>query len=172
MVPATPTAKAKPALLDLALPIIVGVLVVAMVIACGFLIKKKADLSHQADVRGCFLAAAETSVNDIVNVSAANIDEKIGSILDGSTGAYRDQFEGASEQFASMAREVDATSEGSIVTSAVEDNTDTSGTVLVVAMSTVTNTNTPEPKVAYFRMRVTVDKVDGQCKTSNVEYVI
>lgn len=151
---------------------IAGVVLVAMLVAGGFIIAKRADISAQEDLRGCFLSAAEASVNDIVNVTPDNVDEKVKTILDGSTGGYRKQFEGASAQYSAMVADVQAHSEGSIVASAVEANDEVSGTVLVVAESTVTNTNTPTPKEAYFRMRLTVDRVDGQCKTSKIEYVI
>lgn len=151
---------------------IAGVLVVAMLIAGGIVLYLGSDESAKADLRGCFLSAAENSVTDIVNVTPDNVEDRVQKILDGATGGYRKQFEGASEQYKAMVVDVKAHSEGTIVASAVETNDDVTGSVLIVAESTVTNTNTPTAKEAYFRMRLTVDRVDGQCKTSKIEYVI
>lgn len=170
-VPAGGPVKPKRNPLDTVLPLLIGLLLVAMLILCGFLFQKKSEVTKVADVRGCFLAAAEATSDEMANMSSDNIDEQIQQILDGSTGGHRQRFEVSSDQFATMAREVNVQMEGRVIASAVEDNTDDSATVLVLSEASVTNSNTPEPETSYYRMRLTVDKVDGVCKTSNIEYV-
>lgn len=169
--PAAGPAKPRRNPIDTALPLLAGLLLVAMLIFCVFLIQKKSEISQAGDLRGCFLAGAERTASEMANMSADNIDEQIQAILDGSTGAHRKQFEEASDQFATLARSANVQMEGQVIASAVQDNTDSSATVLVVTESSVTNSNTPEPSTESYRLRITVDKVDGVCKTSNIEYV-
>lgn len=143
-----------------------------MLVAVGLLVGKKVSLSKQADERGCFLAAAEDSMNRVLNVNVDNLDEQVQAILDGATGSFQSQFDSGSEQYKTLVREAQAESTGHVVASAVQDNDDKKATVLVLGTREVTNVNAQGPLPEDYRGLVIVEKVDGVCKTAKMDWVI
>ena len=161
--------------LDIALPAFAGVLIAAMLVAAGFMFVKKSDLSAEADLRTCFLEAAESSMENLSNLTPDTYVARYDALIEGSTGVAQRQFEDALPQFEIMMEDSAAHSEGTIVASAIEDspdNTETSRSVLLVADVVTSNSNQAEPVTESRRARLTVDKIDGQCKTSNAVWVV
>lgn len=165
-------------MLYIAASVISGVLIVAMAVAVGFLFNERADLADgavdpaaQTEMRGCLIGAAESTMNDMMNLSAENVDDKFQSLLDGSTGSFHAQVDGARAQYVAVTQEADARTEGAVIVSAVEESSDTGGTVLVVTEGDIDNANIDVPRAVSYRAKVTVEKADGVCKTSDVVWV-
>lgn len=155
-----------------ALPIAAALILVGMLVAMAFLIPKKVSLSNQASERHCFLTAAESTMDGLVNVNADNLEEQMQMIEDGATGDFQKQVDSIREQQAALVNESQAASVGHVLASAVQDNDDESATVLVLATGTVTNANAEGPMEQSWRGFLTVEKADGVCKTAKAEWKV
>lgn len=156
----------------LALPIAAALILVGMLVAVAFLVPKKVSLNSQASDRGCYLAAAEDTMDAVVNVNVDNLDEQMQRLQAGATSSFLQQVDSIQEQYESLIQESQAKGEGHIVASAVQEIDDNAATVLVVATHTPKNDNLQASFEDSYRASLVVEKVDGVCKTADVEWKI
>ena len=168
----SPVQGAGPAWAGVALAVVAGLVLVGLLVAIGFVSVKKVSLSNQVSERGCFLAAAEESMDLVLNVNDGNLDDQVAAILDGSTGAFQREFESGAEQYKTLVRDAKAESIGQVISSAVRENDDRKATVLVLGSRTVTNLNVETPLDEDYRAIIVVEKVDGVCKTAKMDWAI
>lgn len=119
------------------------------------------------------LAAAQKYVMTLTNFDSINpdpADEKdMDYLLDGATGEYKDMY--AKSQASLLKLQVDkkATGRGTIVDSAIKSASRNEVVVVLLADQAVTNTDNPDPMLDRSRLRVTMDKVDGQWRVGYLE---
>ena len=117
-------------------------------------------------------AAARTEALAFLTVDHTDMDPLIDAVLDGATGDFAEQYESQRDTLTAEAIRTKATSTAEVVALGVGDLDDDSGTVLVAANSTVTNTSTGDTgQVRYYRLRLDLVREGERWLTSNVQFV-
>lgn len=123
------------------------------------------------DDRQAALQSARQSTLDLVTIDYRTAQRDIDEVLDGATGQFRDEFAGAGAQVRGAAERSRVESTGQVQEAGIERIDPASATVLVAAAGTVRNISTPEGEQRDYRIRVTLQKVNGQWLVSSVEFV-
>ena len=117
------------------------------------------------------LAAANRIAVQLVTLNHSSAKQNLDAIAADSTGAFRDQWDKISANFASVLENGKVESTGEVKASGVVDIDDAHATVLTAVTSTVKNTEAPEGQQRVYRMKMTLDHSDGHWLVSNVEFV-
>ncbi|MFD4367315.1 hypothetical protein [Rhodococcus sp. NPDC058521] len=163
--------KSKRSPKSLALAGLAGVLVVALIAAAVVLAVLRYQVQADNEKRQEYVDAAKQAVLNLTTIHPESAQEDVARIIDGSTGEFREDFEGRRDPFVSVVQDSQVKTDGNIVEAAIEDFTDGPTTVLVAAKTTVSSADQPEPADRNFRMRVTVVDEDGKLKASKLEFV-
>ncbi len=119
------------------------------------------------------LVAAQKYVMTLTNFDAVHpdpADEKdMDYLLDAATGEYKDMYARSQAKLLQLQVEKQATGRGTIVDSAIKSISRDKVVVVVLADQAVTNTDNPDPLLDRSRLRVTMDKVDGQWRVGYLE---
>lgn len=118
-----------------------------------------------------YVDAAKSFAAILMSVSAATVDADVAKVLAGSTGAFHDDFEQQSEEFKKVTRESNVTTTANVKEAGLERFSSDSADVLVAATTTVSNSAQPHQDPRNWRLRMTVEKVGDELKTSKVEFV-
>lgn len=167
---ATPTAKAPMSHVKLALIAgLVGVLALAGL--AGWLGYQTYE-SHRAEQqRNLFVQVGRQGALNLTTINWESAEADVQRILDSATGTFYDDFQQRAEPFVQVVKQAQSKSEGSIAEAGLESATDTEGQVLVAVTVRTTNAGTPEQQPRAWRMRISVQEIDGEAKVSNVEFV-
>jgi Mce-associated membrane protein len=95
------------------------------------------------------------------------------SVIDVSTGSFKDDFLKMADDFTKVVQESKVISQGTVQAEAVDLNTmtDNSAVVLVASTSEVTNAAGAKQDPRKYRLIVTVARDGGQLKLSKVEFL-
>ena len=128
---------------------------------------------HNEDIdRAAATDAARAEVTNILQIDPKTIDADVQRIIDGSTGAFKNDFTSRKDVFSSVVKEQNVTSTSEIRAAGVESSTDTQASVLVAATSTVTNSaSTGQPEARDYRIRVQVQKEAGRWLAAQIDFV-
>ena len=167
--------------------LLVGLAAVAAVLAVAlavllFLLSRVSDPGPQQaaalareEAREDILRAAAQSALNLTSIDNAEFDADVKAVLDGATGAFRADFEARSKDLKQVLTENKVVSEGKVIETALvelaEDGNPDTSTALVVVDSNVKNTAVPEGRVNTYRMKLQLERVDGQWLTSMLEFV-
>ncbi|GAA4486152.1 hypothetical protein GCM10023094_42040 [Rhodococcus olei] len=147
----------------------VGCLVLAAV--CGVLIWQQwrfdADQAAQQDA----LAAARTVAMNLATVDHEHAEQDVERVLAGSTGEFRDDYGSNAASFVRVVQEAQVKTVGQRADAGIESWDGDHGTVLVEVASTVTNRTAAQPQARVWRLRMTMEDVDGGYKAAALEYL-
>ncbi|MHA7652765.1 hypothetical protein ACX9NE_19995 [Mycobacterium sp. ML4] len=120
-----------------------------------------------------YAAAARQGVVTLTSLDFEHAKEGVKNILDVSTGTFKDDFLKMAEDFTNVVEQSKVVSQGSVQATAVEldSMTDNSAVVLVSSTSEVTNAAGAKQDPRKYRLIVTVTRDGGQLKMSKVEFV-
>jgi Mce-associated membrane protein len=120
-----------------------------------------------------FAAAARQGVVTLTSLDFDHAKEGVQNIIDVSTGSFKDDFVKMADDFTKVVQESKVISQGSVQTDAVDLNTmtDNSAVVLVASTSEVTNAAGAKQDPRKYRLIVTVARDGGQLKLSKVEFL-
>lgn len=128
--------------------------------------------SHEADVqRELFVQVAQQGALNLTTVDWEHVDRDVQRILDSATGSFHDDFSKRSQPFIDVVKQAHSKSVGRIVEAGLESESGNEAQVLVVARVEVSNAGAAEQEPRAWRMRISVQKVDGEAKVSNVAFV-
>ncbi|MFD4369422.1 hypothetical protein [Rhodococcus sp. NPDC058521] len=144
----------------------IGALVVAGLIGLNHT-RVQADASRA----NAFVVAARQGVEALTTLDYRNAENDVQRLLARSTGEFYEDFIGRSEDFTSVIEQSEVTTKGNVTGSAIESLGDGTAEVLVSATSEVTNAAGAEQEPRIWRLRVTVDDIDGELKISKVDFV-
>lgn len=162
------------------------VLLVALLVLVGFQVHTSSDRAGQTPTTSNppsqapapdaadgddFQQAAGSFARDLTTSSPQTIDADVQRILNGSTGAFHDDFEKRSGPFADVVRQAGSTSTGDVKATAVESMSGNRATVLVAVEVTTHNAASPSQEPRSWRMRITVQRQSDEILASNVEFV-
>ncbi len=153
---------------SLAILVILGALA-----GSGYMIKKHHDAVQQRQRAAEFVAAARQGVVTLTSLDFNNAKQGVQRILENSTGSFKDDVLKMADDFTKVVEQSKVVSQGSVQAAAVEldSMTKDSAVVLVASTSEVTNAAGAKQDPRNYRLIVTVARDGGQLKISKVEFV-
>ncbi|KZS70504.1 hypothetical protein A4G29_09155 [Mycobacterium kansasii] len=120
-----------------------------------------------------FAAAARQGVVTLTSLDFTNAKQGVQRILDNSTGTFRDDMAKVADDFIKVVEQSKVVEQGTVQAVAVDVDTmtDDSAVVLVASTSEVTNAAGAKQDPRKFRLIVTITRDGDQLKMSKVEFV-
>lgn len=152
--------------------VLVGVVVAVFIAALalsGFLGWKvwQADQLSQASKQAQDAAVSYAQI--LTSIDSNKVDENFNQVLAGATGEFKDMYSQSSMQLRQLLIDNKASAHGVVVESAVQSADMDKVVVLLFVDQSVSNTTVPDPRIDRSRIKMTMEKVDGQWRASKVE---
>ena len=147
-----------------------------MVLALGGLTGWLGYRAHQSrqreQQRETFLAVGRQGAINLTTLDYEHIDTDVQRVLDSATGSFYDDFQKRAPSFMDVVKQVKSKSEGTVTEAALEaGDTATQAEVLLAVTVKSVIVGQPEQEPRSWRMRLLVQKIQGDTKVSNVEFV-
>lgn len=126
--------------------------------------------SHQQQ-RSIYLNAARQGALNLTTIDYREADTDIQRILDGSTGAFHDDFQLRAQPFIETVKQAQSTSVGTISAAALESSTDNGAQALIAVTVKTSLAGVEQPEPRAWRMRINVENAGNEAKVSNVAFV-
>lgn len=131
--------------------------------------------THQAQqtqaVRSAFLQVARQGALNLTTIDWRHADADVRRILDSATGDFYNDFAKRSQPFVEVLQQAKATTVGTVTEAGLESLTGDTAQALVAVSVQTSNAGEADPVPRVWRMRITVARVGGQVKVSNVGFV-
>ncbi|BBX66050.1 Mce associated membrane protein [Mycobacterium saskatchewanense] len=151
--------------------VIGAVIVLALTGLVGW-VGLRAHQAHQAqERRALFLQAAREGALNLTTMDFREADADVQRILNGATGSLYDSFAKRSQPFVEVLMRTQSKSVGTITEAGVESQSGDRAEVLVTVIVHTSNAVAAQPEPHAWRMRLSLQKVGGVPKVSNVEFV-
>jgi Mce-associated membrane protein len=149
------------------------VIILAALAGSGYMIKEHQDAVRERQRVAEFTAAARQGVVTLTSLDFNEAKQGVQRILDNSTGSFKDDFIKMADDFTKVVEQSKVISQGSVQAAAVDLDTMTndSAVVLVASTSEITNAAGAKQDPRNYRLIVTVSRDGGQLKISKVEFV-
>jgi len=149
--------------------IAVTLLIVVLVAATGFMgwmlfQQRQLNLARDEAQR-----AAVSYAQVLTSIDSDKVDDNFKQVLDGATGEFKDMYSQSSVELRQLLVENKATAHGVVIESAVQSASKDKAVVLLFVDQSMSNTKLPDPRIDRSRMKMTMEKVDGQWRASKVE---
>lgn len=147
------------------------VIVVALGALTGWL-GFRAYQSHQAQQqRELLVQVGRQGALNLTTIDWQHADADIQRILDSATGTFYDDFSKRSKPFIDVVKKAQSKSVGTITEAGLESQSGDEAQVLVAVSVKTSNLGAAEQDPRYWRMRISVRKMGGEVKISNVAFV-
>jgi Mce-associated membrane protein len=148
-------------------------IIVAALAGSGYMIKEHNDAVHKRQRAAEFAAAARQGIVTLTSLDFNNAKQGVQRILDNSTGSFKDDFVKMADDFTKVVEQSKVVSQGTVQAAAVDLDTmtDSSAVVLIASTSEVTNAAGAKQDPRSYRLIVTVARDGDQLKISKVEFV-
>ncbi|EUA17603.1 hypothetical protein I545_3313 [Mycobacterium kansasii 662] len=148
------------------------VILVALSASVYMVVQHRDAIRHRERVAE-FAAAARQGVVTLTSLDFTNAKQGVQRILDNSTGAFRDDMAKVAADFIKVVEQSKVVEQGTVQAVAVDVDTmtDDSAVVLVASTSEVTNAAGAKQDPRKFRLIVTITRDGDQLKMSKVEFV-
>lgn len=120
---------------------------------------------------GQFLQAARQGALNLTTIDWQHAEDDVKRIMDTATGEFYDDFQQRSTPFVEVVKQAQSVSTGTVTEAALESHSDTEAQALVAVSVKTASTAGAEPVPRAWRMRISVQQLDGQMKISRVEFV-
>ena len=121
--------------------------------------------------RKLFLQVGRQGALNLTSIDWQRAEADVQRVLDSSTGTFYDDFQNRAAPFVEVVKQAQSKSVGSISEAGLESESENGAQVLVAVTVNTTNAGAPEQQPRSWRMRISVEKVGGDAKVSNVEFV-
>lgn len=126
--------------------------------------------SHQQEqARTDALNAGRRYATDLATYSFENLDNNLSVVRGNSVGEFAGQYTQVASSLKDMIVQYKATSSAEIIQAGLASADRDSAEVIVFLDQTVTNSNSPEPRVDRNRMQLSLVHEDGNWKLANVQ---
>lgn len=152
---------------------VAALVVVCLLLAavCGVAWWRYRQGAAEESARRAAMDAARTTALNLATIDHTTARRDVDRVLGGATGQFRDDFASSADSFVAVVEDTGVTTVGKDASAAVESWDDDHGTVLVQVVSTVTNRVEPQEKSRVWRLRMTMEDVDGGYRTAALEYL-
>lgn len=121
--------------------------------------------------QGEFLQAARQGALNLTTIDWERADADVKRIMDGATGTFYDDFATRSQPFVDVVKQAKSVSVGTVTEAGLESQAgDEAQALLAVSVKTSSSAGA-EPVPRAWRMRIVLQRIDGQFKVSRVEFV-
>lgn len=145
--------------------------IIVLLATGGFMIKYQQDVRADDRARAEFAAAARQVVVTLMSIDFKNPQDSVQRIVDNSVDPFRQEFQGAAEDFIKVSQDAKVTTKAAVNAAAVEAMTADTASVLVAASSTVSNAEGAEEAPRNWRLMVELKREDDRIKMAKVEFV-
>ena len=153
------------------LPAVLGVLLVALLVAGGVLGWQLREATALQDARSAALQAATDHVDTFLTVDHRRVDQNIDAVLAGAAGEFKRQYAASRGRLADLVRQNRTRSTGEVLSAGVVSFDPDSARVIVVADSQVQNVASPQPQPRHYRLQVDLAKLGGRWLMTGLEFV-
>jgi Mce-associated membrane protein len=149
------------------------VVILAALSGSVYMVLDHRHVTQQRQRAAEFAAAARQGVVTLTSMDFNNAKEGVQRIADDSTGTFRDDFLKMADDFIKVVEQSKVVSQGSVQAAAVDLDTmtDNSAVVLVASTSEITNAAGAKQDPRTYRLIVTIARDGKQLKMSKVEFV-
>ncbi|OBI47609.1 mammalian cell entry protein [Mycobacterium kyorinense] len=152
--------------------LVVGLAVVVVLATLVGWLGFRAYESHETEVRrNLFVQAARQGAVNLTTFDYEHADAEEQRILGSATGSFYANFPQRWQPFLDFVKQSRAALAGTVVEAGLESQTDDAGQVLVAVAVKSTVPGGTEQEAQVWRLRVTVQKMGGEAKLSNVAFV-
>ncbi|WNG84766.1 Mce protein [Mycobacterium sp. ITM-2016-00316] len=113
--------------------------------------------------------AAVSYAQVLTSIDSDKVDENFDQVLAGATGEFKDMYSESSVRLRQLLIDNKATAHGVVVESAVQSTAKDRVVVLLFVDQSVSNASVPDPRLDRSRIKMTMEKVDGQWRAATVE---
>jgi Mce-associated membrane protein len=147
------------------------VVVVALTALAGWLGFRDYQAHQAQQQRALLVQVGRQGALNLTTIDWQHADTDIQRILDSATGNFYDDFSKRSKPFIDVVKKAQSKSAGTIVEAGLESQSGDEAQVLVAVTVKSSNAGAAEEEPRHWRMRISVKKVGGDAKVSNVEFV-
>jgi len=127
---------------------------------------------HRDDAeRAEYLQVGRQGALNLTTIDYEHAEADIQRVLDSSTGGFYDDFKNRSNAFLEVVQKAQAKSVGTVTEAGIESIDADGATVLVGVNVETTNLGSKDKTPRTWRMRVSVSRVGGEVKVSDVAFV-
>lgn len=137
----------------------------------GFLVWHHRQALEERQQAAEYEATARQVVVTLMSLDAATAPDAVQSIIASSTGPFKAEFEGAADEFVSIAADADVSTNAEVKAAAVQSMTADEAQVLVTATSTISNAAGADEQPRSWRLSVTLVREGEEIKMSQLEFV-
>lgn len=134
----------------------------------GFRDYQAQQARHQRDL---LVQVGRQGALNLTTIDWHHADADVQRILESATGQFYDDFSQRSKPFVDVVKKAQSTSVGTITEAGLESQSGDEAQVLVAVSVKTSNLGAAEQDPRHWRMRITVQKVGGGAKVSNVGFV-
>lgn len=128
--------------------------------------------AHQSEQhRQLFLQVGRQGALNLTTIDWQQSDADVQRVLDSATGTFYDDFSTRSGPFIDVVKSMQSKSVGTISAAGLESESGDEAQVLVAVSVKTSNRGAQEQEPRSWRMRISVQKVAGEAKVSNVAFV-
>ena len=149
------------------------VVILAALSGSGYMILDHRHAVQQRQRAAEFAAAARQGVVTLTSMDFNNAKQSVQRVADDSTGTFKDDFRKMADDFTKVVEQSKVISQGTVAAAAVDLDTmtDNSAVVLVASTSEVTNAAGAKQDPRNYRLIVTITRDGDQLKMSKVQFV-
>jgi Mce-associated membrane protein len=147
------------------------VAVVALAAIVGWLGFRAYQLHQTHEEHELFVQVGRQAALNLTTIDWQHADTDIQRILDSATGTFYDDFSRRSQPFIDVVKKAQSKSVGTITEAGLESVSGNEAQVLVGVRVNTSNVGATEQDPRFWRMRISVQKVGGEAKVSNVAFV-
>ncbi|QZH68176.1 hypothetical protein [Mycolicibacterium farcinogenes] len=147
------------------------IVIVGLLVLSGLMIWHHRQAQHREQLTAEYTAAARQTVVTLMSLDFNHAQDAVKSILDNSTGEFREDFEAQSKDFVKLAQDAKVVTEANVTGAAVDSMSDDKAVVLVAVNTKVTNTTGANKQPRPWRVAVDLVREGDQIKLSKVEFV-
>jgi Mce-associated membrane protein len=129
------------------------------------------QMDRQQELRAEFTAAARQGVVTLMSLDHTRAQQDVDAIVNVTTGDFKKDFESQAADMVKVAQENKVVTQVTVNAVAVQQMTDNTATVLLAAMSTVSNAASEKQEPRAWRLSVDVARDGDQIKLAKVEFV-
>jgi Mce-associated membrane protein len=137
----------------------------------GWLGYRTLENGQEQMARDELIDAARQGAVNLTTIDFNDVEADIQTILDSSTGTFRDDFQMRSGPFIDVVKQTESISEGTVTAAGVETYEGDQALVLVAVSVKTSNNAEPEQQPRSWRMRINVHKVDDDIKVADIQFV-
>ena len=138
---------------------------------CGWLAHRAYQVRQSDQLRELFIETGKKGAVNLTTIDHTRAEADVNRILDSATGVFRDDFASRSGPFIDVVQKARSTSSGVVTEAGLESVDGDDGRVLVAVTVTTASLDIADQPLRYWRMRLTVRKVDDGAKIAKVDFV-